>query len=230
MRNTNTGYKPLLWILVIPVLNIFYGILNHGGPNVVSLTTDLDERIPFVPAFIIPYLIWYPFILAMLIVFFIKMRRVYYQTLITLCLGLVACYITYYFYQTVIIRPTITGDGFINWLVSLVYSDNPYNCFPSIHVLTSYLMLKGMSDCTTLSKTSRLLIFITSWTIIISTLFVKQHFLLDIAGAILLAEVLYFVVGKLLPVQAESKQSVVTDREENSMIGDVIEIKGDKVV
>ncbi|MFD0716532.1 phosphatase PAP2 family protein [Paenibacillus sp. GCM10027626] len=213
MRSKISEYMPLLWLMVIPVFNLFYGILNHGGPNVSSLMTDLDERIPFVPAFVIPYLIWYPFIFAMLVVFFVKTRRAYYQTLITLCLGLAVCCITYSFFQTQITRPLITDHGLLYSLVSLVYqNDNPYNCFPSTHVLTSYLILKGMSDCTNLSKFSRMLIFVTSWAIIASTVLVKQHVVLDVAGAILLAEMLYSVVGKLLPVQTESKVSVASVR------------------
>lgn len=207
MKTKLTPYKPLLWILAIPVLNVFYTVLNHGGPHVVDLTTDLDERIPFVPAFIVPYLMWYPYILAMLVLFFVQKRTVYYRTLLTLCLGLIGCYMTYYFYQTGIDRPTVTGGGVIPWLVRLVYMDNPYNCFPSIHVLTSYLMLKGASGCPKLSRTSRGLIFAASWTIIVSTLFVKQHFLLDIPGAIVLAEVLYFLVGLLLPALTATKPS-----------------------
>lgn len=196
-------WMPLLLILVIPVLNIFYGILNHGGANVGSLMIDLDEKIPFVPAFIIPYLIWYPFIIGMLIVFLVKKRIVYYRTLLALCSGLIMCYITFHLFQTTVPRPTIDGHGVLYSLVRLVYqTDGPYNCFPSIHVLTSYLMLKGMSDCPNMLRTSRILVIITSWSITISTVFVKQHVLLDIAGAIFLAEMLYFVIGKLLPSQA----------------------------
>jgi membrane-associated phospholipid phosphatase len=211
-----TGYTPLLWILTIPVLNIFYSILNHGGTYVSCLMTDLDKQIPFVPAFILPYLLWYPFILTILIVLFVKQRLAYYRTLFTLCVGLIACYITFHFFQTTIQRPQITEDGLFYWLVKMVYkNDGAYNCFPSIHVLSSYLMLKGMSYCANFSKTSRLLIIISSWSIIISTVFVKQHVLLDIVGAILLAEMLCLLVGKLLPSQADSKQSIVFANEED---------------
>jgi membrane-associated phospholipid phosphatase len=206
----------LLWILTIPILNIFYSILNHGGSHVSSLMTVLDKQIPFVPAFILPYLIWYPFMLTMLITLFVKQRSAYYRTLFTLCVGLIACYITFHLFQTTIQRPQITKDGLLNWLVNMVYNnDGAYNCFPSIHVLSSYLMLKGMSYGANFSKISRLLIITTSWSIIISTVFVKQHVLIDIVGAILLAEMLVFLVGKWLHSPAGSKQSVVFANEED---------------
>ncbi|MBW7454363.1 phosphatase PAP2 family protein [Paenibacillus sepulcri] len=203
-------YLPLLWMLAIPVLNVFYEILNRAGAHVSSLATGLDERTPFLPAFIIPYLIWYPFIMIMLIVLFMKSRTVYYRTLLALSLGLIGCYLTYYFYQTTISRPTITEHGLFYSLVNMIYhSDGPYNCFPSIHVLTSYLMLKGVSSCTNLSRMTRWFVVVMGWSIIVSTVFVKQHVWLDMAGAILLAEMMYYAAGTwLLPRTAVQRRQV----------------------
>lgn len=214
--------RPLLWILLIPVLNIFYGVLNHGETTVRSLTTPLDEMIPFISAFIIPYLIWYPFIFIMLVVFFLKNIEAYYRTLLTLCLGLIASYAIFYLFQTEISRPAITESGWTNWLVHLVYlTDGPYNCFPSIHVLTSYLMMKGMSVCSHFSKVSRFLIVATSFSIIISTVFVKQHVVLDIVGAIILAEILFLIAGPFVSSQTAKKRLLIPagndySRETNS--------------
>ncbi|OAB26774.1 serine/threonine protein phosphatase [Paenibacillus macquariensis subsp. defensor] len=208
MKAKMAEYKPLLWMLMIPVLNICYGILNHGGSNVNSMMTELDAQIPFVPAFIIPYLLWYPFMITMLITFCIKNRTVYYRTLLTLCLGLIVSYIFFYVYQTSIVRPQVTGHGLLNWLVQLIYrTDGPYNCFPSIHVLSSYLMLKGMADCRNWHLLSLVLVRITSWSIILSTLLVKQHVILDIAGGIILAEMLYYAVRKWMTSQAKSNSA-----------------------
>ncbi|UNK15872.1 phosphatase PAP2 family protein [Paenibacillus sp. N3/727] len=209
MKGKMATYKPLLWILAIPVLNIFYGILNHGDSNVNSMMTDLDAQIPFVPAFIIPYLLWYPFMITMLFTFCIKNRPVYYRTLLALCLGLIISYITFYVYQTSIVRPEVTGHGLLNWLVQLVYrTDGPYNCFPSIHVLSSYLMLKGIADCRNWPLLSIVLVRITSWSIILSTLLVKQHVILDIVGGIILAEIMYYAARKWMkPLQAMRNQA-----------------------
>lgn len=102
LKRKLADYKPLLWILAIPVLNIFYGVLNHGNTTVRSLMISWDNYIPFIPAFIIPYILWYPFILAMLVAYFLKNKTTYYRTLLTLCLGLIASYITFFFYQTTV--------------------------------------------------------------------------------------------------------------------------------
>ncbi|WP_409344364.1 phosphatase PAP2 family protein [Paenibacillus sp. MBLB4367] len=195
---------PLLWLLAIPAVNVFYGILNHGrGGSVGSLMTDLDNQIPFVPLFIIPYLIWYPFIIAMFIVFFLKNRTVYYRSLIALCAGLLVCYLIYALFQTTVPRPELASDGWLNRLVTFVYAtDAPYNCFPSIHVLTSYIVMKASYSCR-LKPMAQTAVSLTAWSIIVSTLFVKQHAILDLAGAVLLAEALMAVM-KL--ISSERKQ------------------------
>jgi len=196
MRKKWIEHAPLLWMLAIPILNVFYGILNHGKGKVSNLTTPWDDMIPFLPIFVIPYLIWYPFVFGMLIVFFFKDRIVFYRSLTIICIGLVISYLVFYLYQTTIIRPMPTQDGILYWLVNVVYStDAPYNCFPSIHVLTSHVVLKAAFQCQW-SKFVKSAVGLTSWAIIVSTLFVKQHVLFDIAGGIILSEVLFLVVRR----------------------------------
>ncbi|MDQ0655929.1 hypothetical protein QF041_000696 [Paenibacillus sp. W2I17] len=71
MTNLKSSYRSewlsLLWLLAVPILNIFYGVLNRAGDRVSSLQTNLDVLIPFIPGFIVPYLIWHPFITGVLI-------------------------------------------------------------------------------------------------------------------------------------------------------------------
>ncbi|MFD1175142.1 phosphatase PAP2 family protein [Paenibacillus puldeungensis] len=216
MSSKLKAYTPLLWVLVIPVLNLLYAPLNHGKGTVSSLMTDLDKQIPFIPAFIVPYLLWYPFIIIMLIIFCANNKRVYYRTLLTQCLGLISCYLIYVLFQTTVPRPSIPDYGVLYKLVGFVYNtDEPFNCFPSIHVLTSYLMIKGVSLCPHFSKLVRLVVFACSWSIICSTFFVKQHVLLDAAGAIALVEMLWFAVGRLSPFKEMSMQKGVSPSEKN---------------
>ncbi|WP_307411882.1 phosphatase PAP2 family protein [Paenibacillus sp. W2I17] len=74
-------------------------------------------------------------------------------------------------------------------MVRFVYTtDQPYNCFPSIHVLTSYLMLRGGH---VFNRTIHLIIAINSILIIISTVLVKQHVVADILGGILVGSYVF---------------------------------------
>lgn len=197
MNRKLSAYRPLLWMLAIPLLNIFYGLLNHGNTVVHHLMTDLDQEIPFVPAFIIPYVAWYPFIITILVLFFIKQKHLYYRTLLSLCVGLVICYMIYAVYQTTVPRPVLGERGFLTELVQFVYhTDSPFNCFPSIHVFTSYLMMKATFDLRLQSPYLRVIVSILSWSIIISTLFVKQHVFMDVIAGILVAEMIYTLIRR----------------------------------
>ncbi|WP_049895191.1 phosphatase PAP2 family protein [Paenibacillus antibioticophila] len=194
----------LLWLLIVPVINVFYGILNHPGNHVYSLKIKLDLLVPFIPSFIIPYLLWYPFITFVLITLAFKNRHIYFQTLLALCVGLVTSYIFFALFQTGIERPIPTESNFIHHLVRFVYShDQPYNCFPSIHVLTSYLMIKGARI---LKKTIWVMISVMSIFIIVSTVFVKQHVLADVIGGVLVAEISYRLCGITISFVQEKKQ------------------------
>ncbi|WP_442602844.1 phosphatase PAP2 family protein [Paenibacillus sp. KN14-4R] len=162
------------------------------------LVTLIDNRLPFVSAFIIPYVLWYPFIAIALVLIFFKDVKVYLNTLVALCIGLLVCYVFYYFFQTTVPRPQLVHSDWLTQLVKIIYEhDLPYNCFPSIHVLTSYLMIKGAR---VLKARTRYIVRIMGLLIIISTLFVKQHVIADVGMAILIAETAYWFVGIYLPV------------------------------
>ncbi|MNN56553.1 hypothetical protein D3C81_1714920 [compost metagenome] len=155
--------------------------------------------------------------MIMLICFFVKNKQVFYRTLLTLCLGLLSCYLVYLLFQTTVPRPVIPDHGVLYQLVGFVYNtDNPSNCFPSIHVLTSYLMIKAVSTgSANFSQRSRIAVYIFSLTIICSTFFVKQHVLLDAAGAIGLVEFLWFMVSRLFQLKQHALPKGAISSEEN---------------
>ncbi|WP_291570115.1 phosphatase PAP2 family protein [Clostridium sp. UBA4548] len=185
----------LMLMLLIPITNIFYGVLNNSNRGVYSLVTDLDRIIPFSQVFILPYMLWYPFILLTLVYFCFYYKEVYYKTLSTLILGMVLCYVVYFFFQTTVPRPELIGDDILTKIIGIVYkSDNPYNCFPSIHVLTSYAMIIGMRKSGSSNLKVNNLVSFTAWLIIISTLLVKQHVILDVVFGIVFADGAYRIV------------------------------------
>ncbi|BBI31396.1 inositol phosphorylceramide synthase [Cohnella abietis] len=196
-QRRSVQYKPLLWLLVIPLLNIVYELLNHSGDNVHSLVTSLDVSTPFIPVFIIPYVLWYPFLLGVLVLILRKNVQKYYQTVLALCMGLILCDLIYICFQTMVPRPEVAPNGFLHQLVSLVYaSDKPFNCFPSIHVLTSTLMIAGSSI---IRWKIRIPIVVVAWSIIASTLFIKQHVIADVIAGMLAAKLVFELSGRLLP-------------------------------
>lgn len=188
-------FTALSFTLSIPLINISYTLLNNSNRRIYSLITKMDMSIPFVKLFIIPYVIWYPFLFLGLCYLCYKDRDMYYKTVISFDMGLVVCYIFYFFFQTTVPRPVINGHDFFSILISLIYqADKPYNCFPSIHVLTSYLLIKGIRWSRVKNKLVCSLAYICGILIIISTVFIKQHVILDVASGILFGNLVFSFV------------------------------------
>ncbi|WP_019850131.1 phosphatase PAP2 family protein [Desulfitobacterium sp. PCE1] len=195
MQTILQNLRPLCLMLSIPLLNIFYALLNNADRGAYSLVTDLDHAIPFSKVFIVPYIIWYFFIFGTLVYFCFKDKKVYYRTLLALDLGLLVCYGIYFLFQTQVPRPELVGHDVLTKLVALIYSnDQPYNAFPSIHVLLSFLMIKGINKYQGKNYLNISLVYLNAVLIILSTLFVKQHVILDVLGAIVLGSVMFDLV------------------------------------
>lgn len=186
-------------LIIIPLLGKLYTRLNVPVNNISILMTGIDKNIPFLRIFIIPYVIWYFYRVIFFIYLAFKDRETYYKTLLTYTLGILICYLIYSIYQTTVPRPSLAGRDLLTNMVRLIYQkDNPYNCFPSIHSFTSFLMIKAILNSNIKNKFNSSFVIVLSTSIILSTLFVKQHFIVDAISAILLANLLFDFVNKYL--------------------------------
>jgi len=182
---------PLLLIGSIPLSNLFYWTLNNTQRGVYDLSTDLDRSLPLIKIFIIPYMSLWFFLAFCFTYLCFKNRKVYYNIMITLVLCYVAAFITFYFFQTTTPRPLVTGNDIFSKLILFTYnSDKPFNCFPSIHVITAYLAMKGI-NATNARKSMKIPVNILGILIIISTQLVKQHVIMDVFFALFLCDVIY---------------------------------------
>lgn len=198
MKKIISTQGPLLYLLSIPFLHIFYEVLNNYHTKATNIAISIDHQIPFVPEFIIPYIGWYFFMFFYLIYFFQKDRKLYYQSLISINIGMIISYIIYFFFQTTFPRPVIEGNDFFTNLVRFIYTnDQPYNCFPSIHVLTTFVIMYAMFKSDINSYAHRSIIYIFGSLIILSTVFVKQHSILDGIASIFLVHYIYKAVTVL---------------------------------
>lgn len=192
MRIVKENILALCLLLSIPLLNIIYQVLNHGERGARQLITAVDQQIPFLEIFVVPYVLWYAFIFLMFVYFCIYDRTIYYRTLLSFCAGMLVCYVIYFFFQTTVPRPELMSDGIFTKMVQYVYgADQPFNCFPSIHVLSSYLMILGIRHSKLWTIKKDIIVSTISYSIILSTLFVKQHVVLDVVAGILLGSLLF---------------------------------------
>jgi membrane-associated phospholipid phosphatase len=102
-------------------------------------------------------------------------------------------------FQTTVPRPEVVGNDPISKLMQYIYNrDKPFNCFPSIHCFSSYMVMRLIWKSPARNWVNIILISGMSLLIIASTLFVKQHVIMDVVGAIALVEIYYFIFFKLL--------------------------------
>ena len=200
----------LLFLLVFPILGLIYKLLNTNPRDAQILSTKLDASIPFIPVFILPYIFWYAFIIGYLVYFWYKDTTVYLKTLSVIVFGEIVCFIVYFFFQTTVPRPMLYGEGILIDLVSMIYShDQPYNAFPSIHVLTTFAIILGNLDIRNKHLFHSLFVPVMGSLIIISTLFVKQHYILDMFASMFLTSFIYGIVFELYQVSVSEKSKTV---------------------
>jgi membrane-associated phospholipid phosphatase len=183
------GQGLVVSLLLIPAIlatNLIYESLNHG-PNRIFLETPLDRALPVVPIFAIPYVSLIPYIGVSLIVFLFCRVRVYRSAALTMIIVWFISYAFYFFLQSYIARPAITGTDPFSGIIRTIYaSDRPYNDFPSLHTSLSTIIAIHWWRFD-----RRIGIPAAIWTalIVASTVLVKQHYLADLAGGLALAAV-----------------------------------------
>lgn len=151
----------------------------------------LDDRIPFVEYFIVPYLLWFLYIAAVFLYLFFKDRREFYQYCIFLFTGMTLFLIISTVYPNGhLLRPSeFERNNIFTLAVQLLYqADTATNIFPSLHVFNSISAHRAVVNNPALRK-KRLIrggSFILMVSVILATMFLKQHSVLDVISGILL--------------------------------------------
>lgn len=103
-------------------------------------------------------------------------------------------FLVFVLFPTAVTRPELGGESvWISLLRILYVLDKPGNVFPSIHCVLGWLCWIGVREEEDIPfRFSSLLMAVA---VCLSTLTVRQHVLLDVAGGILLSEICYWAAG-----------------------------------
>jgi membrane-associated phospholipid phosphatase len=188
--------EKLPWLLAIILITLLYFVLDVFDEELLSTRTALDSYIPFIPAFVIAYIFFYIFVYGTVIYSFIKYKKEDFKLLaLSLILANVIAYLIYFSFQTTAIRPAILNTDIFSTILRFIYNnDLNYNSFPSGHAyLTTIVALYWLKH---MKRPQRIRILLASLLIIVSTLFVKQHYIIDILGGIALGAISFFVIRR----------------------------------
>ena len=182
-----------IWLFSYAFIYIpwFYYLERTVTEDFYIMHSRLDDWIPFNEYFIIPYLFWFVYVIAPLVFFFFKDKEEYYRFFLLLITGMsISLLICHIFPNGTQLRPRYFVNH--NWATSLVAwiyrKDTATNVFPSIHVFNSLVTHSVIAKSRFFSenRTVRGLSLLTAVSICASTVFLKQHSILDVLGAILL--------------------------------------------
>lgn len=176
----------------------------------------LDDKIPFIEYFIVPYLLWFAYVAIAVVYFFFKNKGEYYR----LCGFLFTGMTIFLIVSTVFpnghhLRPQeFARDNVFTQLVQYLYKiDTPTNLFPSIHVYNSIGVNIAVWHCEELKKKNgiRVLSALLMASIILSTLFLKQHSLFDVITAMALSVFMYTLVYARSLQQVGERKAALED-------------------
>ncbi|MCP1125871.1 phosphatase PAP2 family protein [Bacillus sp. 3103sda1] len=203
-NNQRSSFLPLCYILLLILVGLLYDVLNQSTVGAVNVTTKIDAWIPFTKEFIVPYLLWFPYLYGTLIYYCFADRKLYYVTLSSVILGDLLSFGIYYMWQTTVTRPEVIGNDVFANLVRFIYSiDQPVNCFPSIHVLTTFVIMITAYKRKKQNKWEYGLLTFVGVLIILSTLFTKQHAFIDVITGIVVASFLYAAMQSVFELRKQ---------------------------
>lgn len=194
-----------LWIPKYSIIPLIFGFLFNSilykyamviteNWTKYDFTTELDRLIPVVPSSTIIYLGCYIFWVANYVLIAQIGKEHFYQFQVADLLSRVVCFLIYIIMPTTNVRPYVENIGIFEKILNWVWSVDPAaNLFPSIHCLVSWFCYIGIRGKEQIPLWYQRFSLIFAILVCISTQLTKQHYLIDIVGGILLAELTYYI-------------------------------------
>jgi hypothetical protein len=184
-------FRDCLLAFVVIVSALLYFPLNHGPPHPHILTASLNDDLPVVPLFAIPYIAFLPIFWLTVVYAFIKGQD-FAAFALAIAFVYLASDLVYALYPTYVPRPHHVA-GFLSGLVRYVYAhDQPYNDFPSEHTSSAVLLVLYLWPRGRLLRAASLIL---AGLVIPATLLIKQHSVAGAAGGVILAAVAWFALA-----------------------------------
>lgn len=193
-------YKHALILTYLPIYLAWFAFLEKTVTSrfhVVHMA--VDDYIPFVEYFIVPYLLWFLYVAVAIVYFFFTDVSDYYKLCCFLFVGMTIFLIISTLYPNGhYLRPSVfEHDNIFTSLVQWLYAtDTSTNLFPSIHVYNSIgvHLAVARSEKLRQHKWIQIASAVLMMSIVLATMFLKQHSVFDVITAFLTAAVMYSLV------------------------------------
>ena len=207
----NTPEFSHVWLLLYwPLFGLGFSYVERFYPvaHYINMHCALDDLIPFNEWFLIPYLFWFVYLIgAVAYTFFFDVpgfRRMMRFVMITYSVTL----IIYFLFPTCqMLRPEVfpRDNALTRFIAGFYVFDTNTNVCPSLHVIGSMAAFFAFWYAPIFSKRGwRIASTVAAFFISISTVFMKQHSILDVAAAIPLCAIGYYFAYVRTPKKSRS--------------------------
>ena len=190
------------YMLSFSIINfaLYFLIQSVVTQHQFDLMTTLDEAIPFMPNHIWIYHSILP-VIAMTMLLLVKSRKTFFMTFGTCIAAMAVLNLSYLLFPSFYPRPEFEINTLSELLVDMTRKiDGANNTFPSGHVTFAWIMFWGMCHTKIGIELKGVKSLYCLWAIGISmsTLVLKQHYIVDVLSGFSLAFVCFFLVKSVI--------------------------------
>ncbi len=188
---------PIFLMSVLAVVTYIVTKFFFDGGYHYDISTPIDDIIPFVPSFIIIYILAYVQWFWGIVLALRESKEFFLRAISAEMIAKFICLIIFIILPTSMVRPEITGTDIFSQITKFIYTaDTPTNLFPSIHCIESWIIFRISCHFKKCGKWVAVVNGVLAVLVFASVVLVKQHLFLDIPSAILLCEIGLFLSKK----------------------------------
>ena len=211
---TSERYRHILMLAYWPLFGFLFWFAEQLYPvsNYNVVYTPLDGVIPFCELFVFPYVLWYFYLIGIHVYTFFKDVDAFKKLMKYIIFTYSVTLVIYFLFPTCqLLRPTVFErqnilTEFMAWFYTF---DTNTNVCPSLHVIGSMAVMHTAWNTRGLEGRKWKIAFaVTTFMISISTVFLKQHSVIDIVVALPLCMAAYRMYFVKESDQPDTKQKV----------------------
>ena len=189
-----------LLLAFLPYWAFYFLIQSYVTVSQYDLLTDIDQKIPFIPQFIWIYHSIIP-VVALTATLLFQDKSLFFGLIFSIVFAGAFMCLSYILFPSFYPRELFVDSSTLSgWLIEVTRSiDGPHNTFPSGHVTYAWLLVffVSLSQYTQKRLWMQSAYFLWASLITISTLTLKQHYLMDVFSGIVLATATYFLARRV---------------------------------
>ena len=191
MSRSSLPWRELRYALWLPLyLTAFLLLESLPGRTYWSSQLPVDSSIPFVPCFVVPYCLWFPLLIGVGLWLWLRRPEAFRRYMAFLAASFLLSALIWVLFPSIQnLRPAVLPQNSpLAALVAGLYRlDTPTNVFPSVHVVGSAGAALAVWDGAGARSPLTWAAGVLAALICLSTVFIKQHALADVAGGMALS-------------------------------------------